>query len=259
MRILLCLMSALAVAGCATTYSLSPVPLTVENQEIRYVRGVPSVTSFGASGAVEVAPASHSFDDRLSFVVVAFNGTETPLTLGTENVSIRYADETARVFTFDELEQEARRQAAWEAFAVALGSAAQSYSNAQAGYSTTTTTYSGTTTGTAFNRFGTTQVQANTMGTAFSQTYNPQVVQQLEAENRAQAQQQMAMIGDRLSTALSALGQNILRTTTIEPGQLFGGQVVGAKPRIRDNQLPVTVEVEFAGETHSFEFFASAN
>lgn len=259
MRVLIFLLLPVMITGCATTYSLNPVQLTAENQEVRYDKGVASITSFGEFGAIEIAPASHTFDDRLSFVVVAFNGTGVPLTLGTENVSIRYADETARVFTFEELEQQAQRQAAWASFAVALGSAAQSYSNAQAAHSTTTTTYSGSSTGTAFNQFGTTHLRTNTTGTAFSQTYNPQVAQQLEAQNRAQSQQQMAAIGNRLNTALAALGQNILRTTTVDPGQMFGGQVMGAKPRIRDGELPIVVEVEFAGEIHTFEFSARNN
>lgn len=253
--LLLAALLATVSGGCATTYSLSAMPR--QEQEVAYHMGVPALRSIKPASVVEVIPRAATFEGRSEVFIVAYNDSGEPHTLGTENISALRDGGAHRIFTFAELQRQAEREAAWQQFAVALSAAAQSISNAQAAYSTSYSNYSGYSTATATSRYGTATATGSTFGASTTTTYNPAITQRLEAENQARTQSQLSQIEGQLGATVRDLQQNILRTTTIQPGMSFGGRVVLDTPQLDENEDEIELTVDFAGDQHVFLFSAA--
>lgn len=235
-------LAATVLSGCASTYSLQP--LQTPDLQVRYDRGAATLLSIKDNGAVRVAPMSDTLSDRMVLAVVAFNRSGAPVNLGYENVAISLGDGTpVRLFTYDQLRQEANTKAAWAAVGLALSAAANGYAASQAAYSSSsgmvTTSYGST----AYFR---------------TNSYNPGVALALNQANAHREQAQAAQIGANLNDTLAALDGSILRTTTIDPGMAGGGQIVAERPRFNKGVSPrIDVRVTFNGEVHQFSFLAS--
>ncbi len=193
-------------------------------------------------GAVRVMPTSTAFEGRLSLGVVAFNDGHAGANLGAENVRVFTANGTSlRVFTYDQLVKEAKTAATWAAVAVALSGAANAYAASQP---TTVNTY-----GSASGNLG----YANYAST--STIYNPANAALANSLNQAQTSRSINQIGATLDATLGSLGSSVLRTTTIEPGNAFGGNVIVDKPKFaKGEEATLRVVVTFSGEEHEFRF-----
>ena len=235
----------LASVGAAQAggYALEPVPGSPD-QEIRFDRGVATISSNKEHGSVRLAPTAETLNKQIPLAVVAFNKGAKPITLGYENLSGTLPDGSPAVLiTYERLQKEAKTAAAWQALAIGLAGAANSYAAAQSSY---TTTY-----GTA-NSFG----YGTPRFTSFSATtYNPGVAQANMAVANVQTEVGIATIQAGLDEKLSSLGNNILRTTTADPQQTVGGLVVIEKPKLaKDGAQVLTVVVAWDGEPHEFKF-----
>ena len=243
-NITVCAVSALMLSACATTYAVTPV--AAPSQDVKYDNGSALVMSKKDHGAVRVSPTATSFEKRIGLGVVAFNDGTQAANLGAENVrAFTAAGAPVRVFTYEQLVKEAKTAAAWQAVAVALAAGANAYAAAQP---TTYNTY-----GSAYGSRGYVNYQAST--TVYNSA-NAAIANQI---NQAQTSRSMDQISASLDATLTSLGTSMLRTTTIEPGNAFGGQVVIEKPKFAKGEAQtLRVVVTFAGEDHEFSFAIGA-
>jgi hypothetical protein len=232
--------SALALGACASTYALTPSATAA--QQVSYDHGTAVVMSKMENGAVRVAPTSTAFEGRLSLGVVAFNDGKTPQNLGVENVKVfTAAGVPVRVYSYEQLVKQAKNAAMWQAIAVGLAAGANAYSASQP---TTVQTN-----GSIYGSGGYAHYASNTT------VYNPTNAALANAVNDANTQRSMSQIGATLDATLAGLGNSVLRTTTIVPGEAFGGNIIADKPRFAKGDEPaLRVLVTFAGEEHEFRF-----
>lgn len=237
---------ALLTAGCASTYAIAPQP--VAGQGIRYERGTPTVVSVRPHGVVRVSPAAKSYQDRVVLNVVAFNNGPDPANLGYENLSVTADDGTPmRLYTVAELEREAKTKAAWAAFAVALAGAANTYAAQQSAYSY------------GYGNVSTYGTYGHAISTYSYTAYNPALANALTQQAMDRTSADIGQISAALDHTVANLEGHVLQTTTIDVGQINGGQVVVAKPRMAKDALAgFTVRVVFNGDTHEFRFNAGS-
>jgi len=107
------------------------------------------------------------------------------------------------------------------------------------------TTYGGTFSGSGY---GTGPYYGNFQGS--STTTNPAEQTLAQSAIIADSHAQGAMLNAQTNQKLGAL-QTILRTTTVQPGQMYGGVVEIARPPASSI---MHVSVTFAGERHTFSF-----
>lgn len=236
---------ALALGGCASTYSLTPV--ASGSQDLTYDQGIAVIVSKKENWVVGVAPTSTAFEGRVVLRVVAFNDSEANGNFGIENVRVfTSSGKIVRVFTYDQLVKEAKNKAAWQAFAVAMAASANAYAASQPA---TINSY-----GTAYGANGTLNYSST------STIYNPANTALTNSINQSQTRSNINQITESLDATLSGLGSSILRTTTIEPGNSFGGNVVMDRPVFAaDEDRTLRVIVSFDGEEHEFKFSIGAN
>lgn len=255
MRLLAIITFAAMLAACATPYKLSPVP--GPGQELEYFKGQASVTSFGQRSVVAVSPSARSFDERAGFILTVVNDGDAPQLIDTPQIEVTSNTGALKVFSAAQLEKEARDAAAWQAFAVAMSSASQSYANSQAAYSTSYTTAQTNTYGNVYSPYGTTTYNSTGYGTATTTTYNPAITQALEAENRARTDAQMSAIKSQLQGSIADVQNTVLQATTVYPGQAFTSKLVIGPVELVKGENKVTLSVQFGGDTHTFDFAAS--
>jgi hypothetical protein len=226
--------------GCASTYRVIPVdspPATV-----RYEQGVPTTNLAQRFGAVQVTPMQFE-KGRLVFGVAAYNRSDIPVNFGVENIKAGRGDRTLRIYTIDDLIREARNEAIAASVALALlGAAAAAASEAAAHqtYKSTFVTPSGGVyryKASYYDRGQAVAGAAASIGAAGAGIY---------AVNR------------NLDAAIAGMGNSMLQTTTIDPGETIGGRVIvqapgGSWPR------EVAMLVSWNGENYPFRFLVTKN
>jgi hypothetical protein len=240
MKVVQVVVVALALSGCATSYALKPEQGVAQN--VTFDHGAAVVMSKKDHGAVRVAPTNTSFAGRLSLGVVAFNDGNKGENLGVENVQIFTASGTpVRVYSYEELAKQAKNAAMWQAIAVGLSASANAYAASQPATVNTT--------GSIYGRGGYTNFNSSTT------VYNPANAALANSINQANTERSMAQISGTLESTLAGLGESVLRTTTISPGEAFGGNVIADKPKFaKGEDQSLRVVVQFAGEQHEFKF-----
>lgn len=229
---------AVLLSGCASTYTMTPV--ISSDQTVRYDQGRATTDQIGQYGAVKVTPVRVSDDGRLIFAVAALNTSVVPVTFGVENISmIDAAGSSVQVFTHDELVRQAKNRATWAAVATAFAGASAAYSANQNAYRTTNATMT---------------APGGRLYTYNARTYDPTAAAIGTAAATAATGAALYAIRSTLDQAIAGLGQEILQTTTIDPNQAWGGQVVAAK--LPGNSWPreVQINVQWNGETFPFRF-----
>jgi hypothetical protein len=226
-----------ALSGCATQYNVAPI--ADNSQQIRYERGQPTIYSEMQFGAVQVTSLGVNGDKRLGFRVAAFNKGTVPSNFGVENISLVQADGSPdKIMTASELEHEAQVQADWNTLAVSLTAVSQSISASQAAYTTTT--------GTADTSEGPVSFS--------SQSYNPALAQQGIDEAGVEMNANLHSIEDTLDHTVNSIRDNVLQTTTVDPGNSYGGIAVANKLSSSIFPQEVTLHVNWNGEDHLFRF-----
>lgn len=217
--------SAFALTACATSYSVTPTDTGAA--KVTYDQGRSTTDLEQTKGAVKITPLGTTEGGRLKFGVAVFNKSGEAVNIGTENFTASVAAEPVAIYTYAQLEKKAKTAANVALFVTALGSAG-------AGYSTSSTTMT-------TPRGGTYR--------ATTTHYNPYAAQ-LAQERTAN---DMAAIRGQLDDTLARLGQDLLQTTTVKPGEAFGGQIILAKSKARG---PHTVDIvaHWQGEDYPFHF-----
>lgn len=216
-------------------------PVGPDNLQIRYSRGEPQIYSLRDKGVILVVSGGMQENKRLAFDILAFNKSSAPQNFGTENISLTGKDGKAiTVFGFDELTRQAERKATWAKIFLGVASVAETFGTSESGYTTTH--------GSISSPYGSATFSAT--------TYDPAVARaEREAADRL-TQYRFDRIQANLDTTLARLNNSILRTTTIDPGHAFGGQVVtdsikGGYPQT------VVLKINWVGEEHTIEFIVT--
>lgn len=229
---------AFLLSGCASTYTMTPV--ISSDQTVRYDQGRATTDQVGKQGAVKVTPVRVAEDGRLVFAVAALNTSNTPVTFGVENISMLDATGNGvRVFTHDELVRQAKNRATWAAVATALAGASAAYAANQNAYRTTNATM---------------MAPGGRLYTYSAQTYDPTAAAIGTAAATAATGATLYAISNTLDRTIAGLGEEILQTTTIDPNQAWGGQVIAAKLPGSSWPRDVEIKVQWNGETFPFKF-----
>jgi len=243
-NLLLVLASCLLIQGCASTLRIDPQ--TLDGQQEIFQEGVEAVLSpKKALVAIRSTTNTYSSESRPTFVVSVQNGTKDPFNFSTEDIQVFVDGQPHKVFTYDELVAEIKRQQAWAAFAVALNGAAQSMNAANAGH----TYHSGTSNAYAYDNYGN---SAYGYGSYSGYSYNAAAAQQAQAAANAQTQADMQAIQSQTEQSLQSLGSTMLKKTTVLPQSWHGGYVTIEKiPNVAEPH-EIKVLVQAAGEEHEF-------
>lgn len=232
--------------GCASTLKLDPRAL--DGQQEVYQEGVEAIIS-SKKALVAIRPSANTYSSEIrpTIVVTVLNGTEETFNFSTEDVHVFVDGVPHKVFTYDELVAEVKRQQAWAAFAAALNGAAQSMNAANAGYTHNSGSYNAS----AYDNYGN---RAYGYGTYSGYTYNATAAQQAQATANAQTQANMQAIRNQTEQSLSALSTTMLKKTTVLPHVWHGGYLTIEKIQNIDQQHEIRVVVMVAGEEHEFLF-----
>ena len=207
-------------------------------QQVRYLQGTATTFSERAGSAVQLTPYGVNQEGRLVFGVAAFNKSMAPQNFGVENLRLTgTTGEPVKIFTSNELQSEAKNRATWAEVGLVLAGAASAAAANASAYSTTS--------GSISNRFGSTSF--------YAQTYNPAVAYagtQMAAANTAYG---IAQVQNALDGTLTRLRGEILQTTTIDPGQSFGGTTISEALR-GDYPRRFSVSVIWGSDEHDFSF-----
>lgn len=238
----------------ATDYLMQIIP--AQDQAGQVVSGVEIVESYGAESVIRFLEPEGTFDKRGAIALVFINLGEHPFNAGPENVTARLADGTpVEIISYEKLaKEEARRQGRREFFA-ALGALGNSMEADEAGYTSGTFSYSGQASGFV----GGVPYQAQTGGTGTYTAYDPAAAA-LAKDNAARQNAQLAeRVQQKQAVGLADLSRK-LRTTTVTPGALTGGQVVFELPRkARSSKEPIELlfQIRAGQDVHSVKVMLS--
>lgn len=213
-------------------------PQPSAGQAVRYVAGRPTIFADGQNGSIQVTPHDPNEKGRLTYSVAALNQSQTPVNFGVENLTLSADGMPVRIFTVPELERMAKNDAAMAAVALAVVGGVAAAAAASGPTSTSTyTTPRGTYTYQHTNHLAQSLAVASvTAGTTAS----------------------IASVGATLDATLAQMGAQNLQTTTIDPGESYGGMVVGDRVTIPDDgPLNTSLRINFAGEDYVVNFAIS--
>lgn len=231
----------------ASAAKLTAAPVAADGVQMRFNRSVPTLQRDDELSTITVTPLTLN-RGRLSFAIAAFNKAPGAFNLGVESVTAQLADGTAiRILSKDDLVRQAKNRAMWAAIAVGvaggLATAAVASSAGRHTYNSNLYTphgvyrYSGTYVNYTERALAT---GAAAGGTGYA----------------------IHSIQSGLDNLVANLGQNILQTTTIDPGTGYGGVIVfdklrwqapkGTKAKLTDQNVTLTVTAN--GKQYPFTF-----
>ena len=241
---------AFASPAAATRFSmqLNPAP----QQATRMESGIAAVDDSTPNSSVRLVQAEGDLKKRGVIELLVMNHGDKPFNFGPENVTGKLADGTpVAIITYEQLVHEEKKRETWAAIAAGLAAAGNSMSAANSGYYSGSVNYSGST----FGTFGNTPYTANTFGTATVSGYDYGRAQAAQSLANAENQASFARMAESNSARMGAL-KAYMRTTTVDPQQMFGGSVTFELPRAAQQSktdVPMTLIVTINGEEHKFD------
>jgi hypothetical protein len=235
-HIIAALCCASVLAGCATSYDVQPV--TDASETVRYNQGA-ATTYFDAKDiAVQVTPLGFNSQRQISFGVAVVNKTTHPINFGYENLSMATGGGVPiAIYDRATLERQARNRAMIAAVLVAAASGAAAAAAARnSSYTTNSTVYT-----------------PRGAYSFHSTTYDPALASANIAAATAVGGAGIYAIQNQLNATIAGLNGRILATTTINPGQSYGGIIVGDRLKGSYPQH-VVVRVSESGVQHAFTF-----
>lgn len=229
-------LTALSVSSASIAATAFPQPFQIGEETARFNKGVPIVYLEHDKGGVQIKPTALDHGS-LSFMVVVYNDGNELANFGIENVSAEIDGQTLVPFSREQLQQKAKNRAMWSQIGVALlaGTAAGLASTA----STTSSyrSYFRTPRGT-YSYYGV--YRDNSLGVLGA------------ASATAAGGVAIHSIQQQLDQTLDQLEDEIIQTTTVEPGESYGGRIVLQK--IKSTKLPqnVTISINWNGELYQF-------
>jgi len=239
-----------ATQGCATYGKISGTPSA--DQKSVFKDGRKTLLSV-KQNTVAVAPETETVTSgqRGDFVIAVNNATNQEILFSTDNVTayakINNQLAALKVFSYEELVAEEKKNQAWAAVAVALQGAADSMNAANAGYSNTHGTYSSS----AYSSYGT---SAYGYGSYSGTTYNYAAAQAAQDAAQANSQTRFAQLEAEGQENLRNLASRILKKETIFPGAWHGGIVKVQLPSVSEEPQEFGLVVDVGGEKHEFKF-----
>lgn len=226
--------------------------LTPEGEQTaRMEAGVAAVDDTMPRSTVRLIQAEGDLKKRGSIQLLLMNHGDKPFNFGPENVSAKLVDGTpVTIITYEQLVREEKRRQTWAAIAAGLAAAGNSMNAANSGYYSGTATYSGST----YGSFGSTSYHANSFGTATVSGYDYGRAQAAQSAANAQNQATFARMAEQNAARMDAL-KAYMRTTTVDPLQMFGGTVMFELPKSvhrGKGDVPMTFIVSVDGEAHEF-------
>ena len=208
-------------------------------QVSRMESGLEVIDSDQKLSSVRIFENEQPVKKRGTMTVLIFNAGDKSFNLGSENVVLETeAGESIAIIPYERLEKEVKNKQRWAAIATGLAAASNSIAASNAGYSNGNVT--------AYGRGG--------YSTATFNSYNSGAAYQAQALVNLQNRQSFDRLAHANTAAKEGLGVN-LRTTTIDPGASFGGQIVYELPkqlRKVKGPLPIRVKVKAGDEEHVF-------
>ncbi|HEY2772701.1 MAG TPA: hypothetical protein VGK20_01485 [Candidatus Binatia bacterium] len=209
MRFLACLLLVLAATSCSTAYRVVPVanpPATV-----RYEHGSPTTSLEQRGGGVQVTPLQFDAEGKLVFAVAAYNASGYPANFGTENIQATTAlNKALHIYTVDDLAREARNKAiAADVAIVLLGAVAAAASEAGAHQTYRSTFYT---------PHGTYHYKAS--------YYDAGQAAAGISASAAATSEGIYGVHQALNETIAHIGDAMLQTTTVNPGESVGGRVL---------------------------------
>ena len=245
----------LALAVCSNPAAAAKFTMQLSagpQQSQRMQSGVAAVDDSTPASSVRLIQAEGDLKKRGVIELLVMNHGDKPFNIGPENVTAKLADGTpAAIITYEQLVHEEKKRETWTAIAVGLAAAGNSMSAANSGYYTGRVNYSGST----FGTFGSTPYTANTFGTATVSGYDYGRAQAAQSLANAENQASFARMAESNSARMGAL-KAYMRTTTVDPQQMFGGSVTFELPKVAqqsETDVPMTFIVTINGEEHKFD------
>jgi hypothetical protein len=238
MRKFIAFAASIAFVGQASAADLILYPVQVGSETIRYRTGIPTLNIETPTGAVTVTPLplDHS---HATFGIAVYNKGDDSTNFGIENVTASVNGKPILVLSSEELQKRAKSRSAWSAIGVALltGVAAAAASTAH-----TTDHYYGNVRTPHGTYFWSSSYRDNTIGVL--------------GASAAVAAGTAGIVGiqNRLEYTLGTLATDIVQTTTIDPDNSYGGEVVIEKPSGINLPYDVTVTLHFNGADYPFTF-----
>lgn len=211
-----------------------------DSQTTRVDQGLRAVDDNMPQSSVRVFETEEPASKRGVLMLYVLNAGEAAHDLGIENVSMETEDGTPiQMISYDQLLKEEKNREKWAMVGAALSGMAGAINAAYAG-----------------NTYGT----VNTYGSAgWSRStvslYNPAAANLAAQANNIEMQRNFDRIGETSAANMEALRVN-LRTTTVDPDQSFGGQIMYELPKsLRSGKtaVPVLIHVSFGSEVHTFK------
>jgi len=239
----------ITVPAHAGNYTFAVTPSAV--QTIRYDRGIASIDSVQEHSIVRVVKVAGNDKKTVSFVIGVVNAGSQPLNFGPENISVRPAGmKPIALTTYEQAIEAERKKQGREKFWAGVGAFGRGLSAADAGNTYSSGIYSGTASGYVGNNLVTAQTSGIYSGTQYNSgaaLAAQHSAQEMNAQDRANLEARWA--------ARSSANGNLLRTTTVYPGMMYGG--IAIFPISREIQkarglVQITIEVDVAGEKHTF-------
>lgn len=243
-----------SVAGSVVAAERTFVPVASDGQIVEYQNGQIVLVTSNARAALVVSYSPESKKSGYLNLAVQ-NIADGSFNVSDSNVTISSEGAPLDVKSFADRVKAENRRAMWAAVGAGLAAAGNSMAAANSGYQTSYGTYSGTTNASAYGRGGYAYGTATTMGTYSSTTYNQAAAQQ--AQQAANANNQAMFDRQALTSQLSmqALERSALRTNTVSPGEVVGGNVQFALPKaVRKTATEFVARIDVGGEPMEVRF-----
>lgn len=231
-------LACISFATQASAADLILYPVQSGPETIRYRTGIPTLNIEGPTGSVTVSPLPLDHG-RPTFAVAVYNKGDNSTNFGIENISATVKGKPVLILSREELQRQAKNRAAWSA----IGLAALSGLAAAAASTASTTSHS----------YGNVRTPHGTY--SWSASYRDNTIGVLGA-GAAIGAGTAGIIGiqNRLEYTLGTLAADIVQTTTVDPDNSYGGEVVIGKPSGVDLPYDVTIAVHFNNADYPFTF-----
>lgn len=209
--------------------------LVIGDEGARYVKGVPTLDLQQRYGAVQLRSIGF-YKNRPAYLIAFYNAGSEPVNIGLEDIHVTVNGEALRVFPVEEMERQAKNDAGWNSFLLALGGALSSASAAS---------------------------QRNTFRSSISGPYGTYIVsasgpslagQLRAAQIEADTAQSIAAVQYQLDRTLELFDDKMIQRTTVDPQASYGGMIILDKLKHGDPPFEIHLDVDWNGERYPFAY-----
>ncbi|WP_155264673.1 hypothetical protein [Sphingomonas segetis] len=237
-------MSVRSLALCALVLFATPADagkpfdihgLIVGNEGARYVKGVPTLDLQQKYGAVQLRSIGF-YKNRPAYLIAFYNAGPEPVNIGLEDIHVTVNGEPLRVFPVEEMERQAKNDAGWNSFLLALGGALSSASAAS-------------------QRDIYRSRISGPYGSYIVSASGPSLAGQLRAAQiESDTVQSIAAVQYQLDRTLELFNDKMIQRTTVDPQASYGGMVILDKLKHGDPPFEMHIDVDWNSERYPFAY-----